>query len=224
MFDRDEIERAVDLQARSYELLRWVSSAIEKGFISFDAAHTYSSLPAAAEGWIDKHYVDIPSRARPPRSSLGDFCGIFSTYLENSFDLVRDPGKRLLSPEHCFRLVDAPNLKAKKPTIADRKRAHKMMLARLNWLAAEHGVTLPDGAAIAMIDDAELREALALCTYGSDLLRRMRGIAAGPATLVLWRAFAWDPKGAPKKKFRLKADAIIKAEFVLRDRVLAYAT
>ena len=229
MFASDEVTRAVDLQGRSYNLLRWVASALGKGFISFNAAHAYASASLAAEAWIQEHYLNIPDGAKPSQADLKDFSGLFCTYLENSFELVRNPGKRLRSPDaHCFCkicswLVDAPHLKTKTPTAADKKRARKMTLNVIGRLAAENSVTLPQKAAETMADDPKLREKLALCAYAADLFGRMRGIAVGPAALVLWRSFAWLPTGSPKKKFRLSADLILEAERKLSDLVVARA-
>jgi len=226
MFTEEQMSRAVDLQVRSYELLRWVSSAIKKGFISFKAAHSYSSVPSAAEEWITRHYLNIPEVARPALEDMKDFCGLFSTYLENSFELVSPPGKRLYSPDaHCFCplcswLVDAPNLKTRNPTPTDKKRAQRMTLDALNHLASVQGVWLAEKRGKVILEDASLREHLALFTYGLDLLRRMKGTAVGPASLVLWRTFAWLPSGSPKKKFSLSADLFLQAERVLREAIL----
>jgi hypothetical protein len=229
MFDKVEISRAVDLQKRSYELLKWVAAAIKRGFISFSAAHSYSTLPSAAEFWIQRHYHNIPETARPPLEDLGDFCGLFSTYLENSFELVSSPGERLYSPgNHCFCpwcswMTDAPNLKTKSPTQKDKQRARKMMLEVIKRIAAENNMQLAEQRIEALANDPDLRETIALCAYGDDLLCRMKSFAAGPATLVLWRNFAWLPGGAPKKKFELTADLILDAEKALSARILSEA-
>jgi hypothetical protein len=229
MFSRDEIIRAVNLQRRSYELLRWVASAIGKGFISFNAAHAYTSLSSSAEAWIQRHYSNIPETARPPIADLKEFSGLFVTYLENSFELARNPGRRLYSPDaHCFCpmcswLIDAPNLRTKTPTTRDKNRARKMMLDIVNSIAVENGIRLSEKAIEAILADPNLREELALCAYGVDLLRRMRGVAIGAATLVLWRNFAWLPTGSPKKNFELTADLILGAEQALRERILSEA-
>ena len=227
MFSRDEVLRAVDLQSRSYELLRWVASAISKGFISFDAAHSYTSASSAAEAWIQGHYHNIPEDARPPHGDLKDFSGMFATYLENSFDLARDPGKRLSSPgSHCFCsmcswLVDAPHLKTKTPTPRDKNRAQKMMRDVIVGIALENSVRLSEKTTEVIANDPNLRAELALCAYAADLLRRMRGVATGTAALVLWRTFAWLPTGSPRKRFKLTADLILGAEKVVIERVLA---
>jgi len=229
MFSRDEVVRAVDLQRRSYELLRWVASAVGKNFISFGAAHSYSSVSSSAQAWIQRHHHNIPENARPLHADLKDFSGLFVTYLENSFELVPNPGKRLYSPGgHCFCpmcswLADAPNLKTKTPTTRDKKRARKMMLDVINRMAVEDGLRLSQETAEAITDDPNLREKLALCAYGANLLHRMRGVAVGAAALVLWRNFAWLPTGSPKKKFELTADLILDAEEALRERVLSEA-
>lgn len=226
MFAKDELSHAIDLQKRSYELLQWVASAVKRGFISFKAAHTYSSASSSAEEWIERHYQNIPDNARPPHPDLKDFSGLFITYLENSFELVSSAGKQLYSPDaHCFChmcswLIDAPNLKTKTPTTKDKKRAQKMMSEVIKGIAAENEVNLSEEKIEAIAKDPNLRESMALCAYGSDLFRRMNGIAVGTASLVLWRSFAWLSSGSPKKKFELTADLILNAENAIRERVM----
>ncbi len=46
-----------------------MSDGIERGFISFDAAHTYATLAAATFAWID----------RPGLDDLRAFCNLFAT-------------------------------------------------------------------------------------------------------------------------------------------------
>jgi hypothetical protein len=229
MFNKDELLYAINLQRRSYELLQWVASAVKKGFISFNAAHSYSSASSAAGDWIQQHYQNIPENARPLHSDLKDFSGLFSTYLENSFELVSSPGKNLYSPDaHCFCqmcswLIDAPNLKTKTPTSKDKKRAQKMMIDVVHRIVMENDLRLSEEKIAAIVNDPNLREKLALCAYGFDLFQRMNGIAVGTAALVLWRNFAWLPSGSPKKKFELTADLILNAEKAIRERVFSEA-
>lgn len=228
MLNRNDIHRAVDMQQRSYRLLRWMAKAVEDGFIEFGTAHTYSSLPEAAEAWILCHYLNIPAAARVPHEDLHDFCAFFSTYLENSFDLVPNPGKRLYSPgAHCFCpmcswLVNAPHLKAKRVSASDKQRARSMKIGMVRDTAAEHRVNLTEAEVDAIVDDPHLKEMVSLVTYGHDLLRRMKGITTGPAVLSLWRGFAWTEAGSPKKDFRLEADAILDGEKELIDALLKH--
>jgi hypothetical protein len=67
VFERDAITRAVDLQRRSYQLLRWMTDAIDRGFISYGDAHEFASLSAATFVWIDRHYADLPPAATASR-------------------------------------------------------------------------------------------------------------------------------------------------------------
>ena len=229
MFNPDEIARAVGLQTRSYQLLKWVGEAVGKGFISFKTAHAYASIPAAATEWLEAHYLNLPERARPAREDIPAFSQILSTYLENSFEWVEAPGKRVIYPDGrcrcswCARLIDASNLKLRVPTTADKKRARKMMLTELKRLASEHSMLLLDDAMDAIVEAPDIRKSLALCAYGTDLLHRVNGVATGPAVLVLWRTFAWLPTGSADKAFSLSADLIVNAEISLRDRVLRTA-
>ena len=52
MFNRAQLEEVVEISARAYRLLRWVSDAIERGFITFTRAHEYASDADAAAAWI----------------------------------------------------------------------------------------------------------------------------------------------------------------------------
>jgi len=91
--------------------------------------------------------------------------------------------------------------------------------ASIRNMAAEHNVVLSDHEVDAIVDDPSMREVVSRVAYAHDLLRRMKGIAAGPAALALWRGFAWTETGSPKKGFRLSADAILESEKRLCDAV-----
>lgn len=120
MFDRDQLEHAIDLQQRSYRLLKWLANSVRDGLIRFEAVHAFTSLPDATSAWLLEHIHNVPPNARPEMADVQTFARFFSTYLEDSFDLDVAPGKRLFSPDaHCFCpicswLIDAPNLKTKK--------------------------------------------------------------------------------------------------------------
>ncbi len=218
MFVRHEIEDAVDLLGRSYALLQWLETAIERGFISFDTAHDYASFPTLARLWLERHYLDIPNAARPPREQLQPFANLFASFMESSFDMVRNPGKRLYSDEaHCFCpmcswLVAIPRIRPKRLTREHKRRARRMKLAWLHEIAFELDRELSDQLAEALVDGAELGRQIGMATYGVDLLRRIEGKISGPASLALWRSFAWTAQGSPIRGFMLDADAIIEAE------------
>lgn len=218
MLNETELAHVVDLQRRSYSLLKWMADAVTRGFIRFDTAHDYASLPEAASGWIVSHYNDIPMNSRPDRESIQSFSKMFSTYLQNSFEFVRNPGKQLYSPQgHCFCpmcswLSDAPNLKTKKPSAADKRRARRMKVATIENLLTENHATRTSQEIEAIVDSRELKECVSILTYAHDLLARAKGLGVGPAALVLWRGFAWTQQGSPKKDFELSVESILASE------------
>jgi putative intracellular protease/amidase len=55
----DVVVRALDLQKRSYHLLRWVAERVDHGSLVFTIAHQYATLPSAAHGWLDAHYARL---------------------------------------------------------------------------------------------------------------------------------------------------------------------
>jgi len=227
-FPKIEIERAVDLQRRGYQLLLWLEQAFDKGFISPEAAGRYGSSEGAALGWLEKHYENLPETARPQHGDLKAFSAYFSTYLDNSFDLTSDPGQRLYSPDaHCFCpicswMVNKPHLTPKKLRTADKKAAHLMKGEWIRALAVQQKLPLSTDDLNTLLEDPAYREAIGLCTYASDLLDRMEGVAVGAASLALWRSFAWTAQGSPKHGFQLSADAILDAREALVRKLLTY--
>jgi hypothetical protein len=221
MFQAETIERAVELQRTSYRLLRWLTDAIERGFISFTAAHRFTTLPEAFTAWVEEHHAGLPPDTRPTAGDLPAFAHLFTTYLEGSFDLVEDPGQRLASWQHhcfcplCSWLVDIPRLQPKQITRHARRRARDLEAIAIRQLALELDVALADDRVAAIAADPALREARALVAYAHDLLRRMKGISEGTVSLALWRGFAWRAEGSPKQGFELTAAAILDAERAL---------
>ena len=102
MLDLDEVKLAVALQAQSYQLLKWLGTAINRGFIKFDRAHEYLDAADAARDWLEVHFHNLPEAGRPERGTLDAFARFFATYLTTSFDLVAQPKVVLESPCGCF--------------------------------------------------------------------------------------------------------------------------
>jgi len=225
MLIKDEVENAVRLQACGYQLLKWLEKALRDGFITPEAAGTYATSEEAAYSWLDKHYLNLPDTARPERSDLRGFSNFFSTYLDCTFDLDAEPGKRLYSPDdHCFCpicswMVRKPHLRPKKVSAGDKKVAERMKRTFLLQLAEARGISVTDEMLKHILQDPHFRESVGLCTYAADLLQRLKGIGFGAASLALWRTFAWTPQGSPKKGFVLTTDDIMIAQDVLAERL-----
>jgi hypothetical protein len=219
VIDKDELERAVSIQQRSYKLLKWVGSAMELGFISPESAHDYTGASDAAVQWINRHYLNFPPDCRPESQSetnVRKFANMFSPYLLTSFDIDADPGLRLETSCGCYcpwcsRLVAASHLKTKKITAKEKKRAFKLKASFLRKAAMRFEKRIDDKRAEEIIKRPDLKEAAALAAYGDQLVSRMKGHVEGPALLVLWREFAWTASGSPKKKFKLEAYEILKS-------------
>lgn len=229
MLAATDIELAVELHARSYRLLRWLETAMRRGLVSPHAAAAAASREQAAMEWIVSYLPCLPPDARPDPDHVEAFCRLFSTWLDCSFDLAETPGTYLYSDGgHCFCpwcsvLLRRNHLTPRKVDRGAKKAALAMQRAFAANLAAGLGIAVGDTHLDALLEVAELREVLALCAYGKDLLDRMRGYAGGTATLALWRTFAWTRQGSPKKGFVLKASAILAAQDTLQARLLAAA-
>jgi hypothetical protein len=220
-----DVRRAVELQTRAYQLLKWLEGALTSGLIGPEAAHVYTSMIDATRAWVIRHLENLPPSARPAPDDVVAFSKFFATYLTNTFDLEANPGQRLYSPDaHCFCpccswMVRVPHLRPKRLQPADKKVAENLKRRFVRSLAQLQGVDLTDQALQWMLAQPELREPIGLCTYAEDLLERIDGVSVGAASLALWRSFAWTIKGSPKKGFVLTPEAIMMAQQTLVQHV-----
>jgi len=220
MLDRREIERVIELQRRTYELLQWLSRSLEGNRVTVPRTHSDLSPSEAAADWLRDRFMTLPPRCRPEEGGdreVREFANLLASYLLTSFDVVEDPGVRAVTDcgctcAFCSRLVAAPHLQPKKMRPAYKRRARVLKIEYLSRLAAECGTPITPPEAEALLEDDDLSEAVALAVYGEQLLRRVRGDTEGPAILALWRAFAWERTGSPKKEFRLSAERVLEAE------------
>ncbi|TWT34760.1 hypothetical protein [Blastopirellula retiformator] len=62
IFQPAELRGAVEMQRRSYWLLRWMASGVVQGMVHSptQTVHRCTELPSAVEAWIREHYFDIP--------------------------------------------------------------------------------------------------------------------------------------------------------------------
>jgi len=208
--DRESVERAVRIQRTGYRFLKWLESALERGFVEPEAAAGYAAEGAAAREWIERHWANLPPEARPERDEVEDFANYFTTYVDGSFTLDADPGEVLFSDHcncpFCSWMVRRKHLRPARTLSGDKKRARTMQGNYVAQLALDLGLECDASLVEALCGRSDLRAAIGLATYAADLQRRMRGFNEGAAALVLWRTFAWDEHGSPKRNFELTAD------------------
>ena len=221
MLDEQKLEEAVEIGDRAYRLLTWLNGAVASGFVSLEHAGRYVGDREAAEGWLEKHFHDLPVEARPPARTgppLRRFANYFSTYLRSSFDLHEVPGTRLewgrdgYCCEDCGYRVPKPHIQPKKLGRRDKERARLLKKSFLERLSRESGLSTGPEEIETLLEDSEASTHAALAAYGDELLKRVDGQASAPAVLALWREFAWSPSGSPIRGFKLKARMIKEAE------------
>lgn len=220
MLSIEELNRAIEVQGRSFKLLQWLAKAIREGFVPLTKAHDVTEAAHAAKAWIERHYHSLPFECRPDDDQMEEFANFFGSYLETSFDIVEAPVERYVSECGCFcpmcrRLANPQRLKAKSLTKEDKNRAAKLRVRRMEMLAREEGLPLFELSVRESLQDEAVLRCASLSAYGSALLDRLKGISDGPAVLALWRDIAWTPNGSPNRKFKLKAQDILIAEQTL---------
>lgn len=229
--DPGELRQAVELQRKTYGLLRWIGEAVRDGALSFDRAHEYATAAESMREWLVSYSRQVPGRWRPRMSDpeeVTKFVHLFTSYLFTSVELVEEPGLSAMSRtdgclcDLCRRLVAASHVKPRRLRDRDKQRALALEREYLEALAAECGRRLTASELQAMLASAETATALAPATYGTWLVRRCRGDSGDPALLALWRRFAWTA-GAPRKDFELTAELMLDSEQKLVERLRAGA-
>jgi len=234
-FKREQLARAIDIKDRSYEFLR----LYRDDKLRFTSTYSHVPLQETAlsnfqifKGIVLAHYLNFPENSRPATTNehdVDEFCNFFLSYLFSSFDYDRKPKPRLLSESACWcpictRLTDAPLLKTKKLTNSDKRKADLLQKEVFRELVSSAGLSLTDKQEEELLINESFVEPLALVAYGTELLRRCSGERSDPSALVLWRRFAWNKSGSPKKDFVLVADMILDAEKLLESRVRELGT
>jgi hypothetical protein len=226
MLNPTSVEHAVEIHALSYKLLKWLNSAIHQGFVPTTHSHGGTSPADAAAAWVHHHYHNLPLTCRPRIEHIEEFGRFFGTYLDASFDLLREPEQHLLPDAGgclcpiCRSLSHPQYLKPKSLTKHDKARAAKLRARRVETLALEENLSITAEAIANLAESERTRRDTSLSAYGASLLDRLQGFSAEPAVLALWRDIAWDRRGAPLRNFKLKAADILNAE----QRLLAILT
>lgn len=220
MFDRDEIETLLEMQRRSYALLRWVGKKVEAGTLPLGTLHGALDTAGAATDWITRNQTTFPVDARPPPGKLDAFAHLFASYLVTSFEVAST--KRLRSGcscGFCTYLVNAPTLKAQTPSRQDASIARTLKLDCLEEMALDAGVPLLRGELETFVARTpEIGRPLAILTYVRELGRRSAFRGQGRPVLTLWREFAWKDN-RPVRRFELTVNDVLAAKNAVTERL-----
>jgi hypothetical protein len=218
MITDKQLSCAYDISQKAYLLLKWLEEAMNKKFFSPKSAHLNMSSSQAVEEWLIDHIENLPTHTRPniiSQDELKMFCNYFSSFLTTSFDIVEKPGKRLYSEDaHCFCpmcswLINVSHLKAKKIHLNDKKKSDKLKKNTLTQLCIDLGIEYPVDDFKEIINSNKTYESVSVITYGNELISRTKGNSNGASVLWLWRNFAWNKLGSPRKNFKFTKNYLL---------------
>ena len=219
MLDANELEKVVELQARSYALLQWVRDQMDAGTLDVSTVASATAFYPVAHAWIGRNLGSLPAHARPAEGDIEPFTHLFVSFLTTSFAL---PAPGTVRPTLAGRYADwfkpASLLKARTPDKKAVASAAQMKDLTLTALAADVGIALAYEARVRLITDPATALDVSFVAYGRELIRRSQFASQGEGVLVLWREIAWAG-GKPSKKFALTADRIREAQENLIARI-----
>jgi len=230
MLDNNELIYAVGIQQKCYTLLKWLQGGMDQGFFPPEAAHQRLSTKQVTKHWLARNIHNLPKsftsgiENETDLDALGNF---FSTYLLSTFEIDPNPGEKLFSEgAHCFcpmcsYMVSVSHLKTRKIENKDKKRAVKLKIITLKQLCIEESIVCADSIFEQFLDKQNkyekggLFESTSVLAYAFQLIQRVKGVSEGTGVLVLWREFAWNEQGSPKKKFKFEEDLVINAKNII---------
>lgn len=224
MISDKKLSTAFDISQKAYLLLMWLEEAMNKKFFSPISAHKNMSSSEAVEEWLVEHIKNLPEKTRPnieSQEELKKFCNYFSTFLTTSFDIIKHPGKRLYSDDaHCFCpmcswLVNVSHLKPKKISSIDKRKSVKLKTNTLKQLCIDLEIDFPADNFEEIINSKNTYEYVSVITYGNELISRTNGNSNGASVLWLWRNFAWNKKGSPRKKFKFTKKYLLESKAIV---------
>jgi hypothetical protein len=225
MFEESALRRTLQLQRKSYELLRWANQALKERRLKFADLHSNMSTWEAARSWIERNRSSLPSLARPDPDQIDEFAHLFASYLITSFRVAK---QRRISDgcdcSFCSFLVAVPHLQAKAPTKLDCEVARTLKLVALQRLAEELELPLfAEETENFLREHPEIERDLALVTWALEVLRRGEFRGQGEPVLALWREIAWK-ENHPDRKFEPTPERVLSAEARIADTLeKAYA-
>jgi hypothetical protein len=212
MLNPERLALAIKIHMQSYELLRWIATAIDKGKLSVERAEHHSDTPDAAFDWMEWNTYFIPPKFLPDQAHFREFANFFWTYVTTSFDVIANPIE-ILVPDNggcicplCARIGSASHLQAKNLSKSDKRRAEELMVERLAALGDEEKLNVPPERVLDIVADLATRRSAAFSTYGQWLINRLSGVTDGPSVLALWREIASNRAGSPIQGFSLKLE------------------
>jgi hypothetical protein len=224
MLDEGRLREILQLQRKSYELLRWANDAAKARRINFRELHVNMSTWEAARAWIERHYSSLPEAARPEREQVEEYAHLFASYLLTSFQ----PAQRQWISDgcpcaFCSFFVDVPQLQGKTPTRRDQELAAKLKVSAVEKLALSLELPLfREELERFLNEEPNLQHDIALLTWVLELFRRGEFRGQGEAVLALWREIAWK-KGKPDRKFEVTAETVLAAEAHVADALKRFA-
>lgn len=196
----EELERAFDLQKRSYALLLWIGQNARRLLDQ----ETFGSCRSCVD-WLKRHWNDFPVELRPGLDELEAFAKMLTSFFTTSFHIDAKNGTARLIRGQEFKNGRSKKYAAGKAA----ENAAELSSIAIASLAETEGILLENDVRAAVFIDDKISEALSLWSYGCELVRRSEYASQGPAVHHLWKELA------EKKKKRLNAEEIWKARTVL---------
>lgn len=221
MFEAKALDRLIRLHEKSYGLFTWLNDSLRRGKRSLTSVSGPLSFSDAAATWLRSNLERFPEEHRPQPDEFGEFSHLLVSYLSTSFEVVDRAMHRCSGCWCCVYWIESRHLRARNPDRKARGTALELKVLCLRTLGEELGLPLLDGELREFIRKGkDFARDLALVAYACELARRTKFASQGEGVLALWREFAWDEQGGPRRTFRLKSAEILKAEAVLKGKLM----
>jgi predicted RNA-binding Zn ribbon-like protein len=167
MFDAPSLDKVVQLQQRSFRLIRWLNQAMRKNIVSFNEIHEAMSAAQASETWLRRSFNNLPPETRPEPEDIPIFASLLASCLTTSYEVVETPKpmkRGLCSCGWCSYFVSGNHLKVRKLNDRAKEQAETLKRIYLESLSREVPGSHISEALPLLLQNPHLRQDLALAT------------------------------------------------------------
>ncbi len=184
----EEIETAVEVQRKAYQLLLWLKQRARTNPALFRSEQIEPfANGATCEDWVRRCYDSFPVNLRPTAEQVRAFAYVFSSFFKTSFRISRMRHRDNTETTLVAGLRGIHGRRHKQKLVQRQMQdAQDLRLLSLNLLAEDSGHLVATETLKTACLNLEFYQQLTCYAYGVELVRRCHYASQGTAVHRLW--------------------------------------
>ncbi len=184
----EDIENAVEVQRKAYQMLLWLKQRIRTNPKLFAPEQTEPfTTGATCEQWMGRHEDSFPVQLRPNPGQERAFAYVLASFFNTSFRIAEVRHWDTVETNLVAGMRGIRGRRHKQKVIQRQtQRAEDLRLLTLSQLAEEYGQDMQLEIFEKAVEDLDFSQQLTRYAYGVELVRRCHYASQGTAVHRLW--------------------------------------